>query len=753
MNSFLRHARYAPALLAVALLWLLPVSLHAATNAVAFNLGAFGADAAAYRQVRIKPSTTSFPRVENGMVVGVDFGFRSTDASGTFTQMLVSGTYDIVFTNRFIATTFQITVPTTNCACVLNASDLTSVGTNLPSNLTAYSQAAADVLFAKRTNSAIRYQTGGVTMAAAGVTNVNFTIGITGNFAGGSLNLGASSAGNANALTNNQSTAVTFLSSFSAQSVSANTVTAGIISQDIGTDTFTLGTGSAGDLDAVVLKVGGTNVLTALAGKVNVLDGVANRLTASNATILTNLFMGPFTNCVFVVSNSSATGPGVLHLCKSTNGIIGASIMSWNLTNAVEQLSANQILSSDGKNLLKYNAALDTHFALGAGNATVTGARNLGIGLTALNGVSSGTDNIAVGADGVGFSITTGVGNTLMGSFVGENLKTGARNVGIGYGTLNSIISVSASTAVGGFAGNALTNGDYNTLVGHGAGKPLINGRYNTIVGGDALRDGTYVNESAAFGVDALMKSTNSYNAAFGTYSLQFMYDGTYNVALGYNAGVGMLYSSTNVFIGSQTVMTNGVGNIIIGVEANAVPVNSTNFLNIGNAIFATNISSGSAVASSSKVGIGTTTPAEKLDVIGNVRISGTNFATNGFQAYKASSIPTNTANFSYEATNDIVPGVINLGPAQRFDFSLDVYGTATLAAGFSGQLLYSNAMTGVIQVVGRLTTPAGLLASDVVTNQLCLMSANPNSMFWITNTAGGQSVSVVPGSCRVVGK
>lgn len=175
-----------------ALLFMAPAG-RAVTNTVIFDLGNFGADAVSYKQVRIAPvSPASFPRVEGVTVIGRDYGYKQTDANGRLTNAMVSGTYDITFTNRFLATTFQITVPTTNASGALLASELTTSGTNLPGNLVAYSQSAADGLFAKRTNALSSISTNSVAMYTNGVTNVNWTTGVTGYVANGTAHLGVS---------------------------------------------------------------------------------------------------------------------------------------------------------------------------------------------------------------------------------------------------------------------------------------------------------------------------------------------------------------------------------------------------------------------------------------------------------------------------------------------------------------------------------------------------------------------------------
>lgn len=188
------------AYLCAAVLLVASLRTFAATNSVRFNLGAFGATAVAYKPVRIKPTDASFPRVEGTTVIGRDYGYKITDSSGVFTQSMVSGTYSITFTQQFSPTTFEITVPSTNFVGVLNASELTTSGTNLPSNLAAYSQTAADAMFAKRTNAHQGLQTGGVAIATAGITNINWTTGVTGYLSGATAHIGVNvSAGSGDA--------------------------------------------------------------------------------------------------------------------------------------------------------------------------------------------------------------------------------------------------------------------------------------------------------------------------------------------------------------------------------------------------------------------------------------------------------------------------------------------------------------------------------------------------------------------------
>lgn len=150
--------------------------------------------------------------------------------------------------------------------------------------------------------------------------------------------------------------------------------------------------------------------------------------------------------------------------------------------------------------------------------------------------------------------------------------------------------------------------------------------------------------------------------------------------------------------------------------------------------------------------GLGNTQPLALGAGTNHAIVLNTNHTITVRETINTMSAPTNTAAFLTD-TNDIVPGQIYVGPAQRFSLSFDAYATATLAAGAICILNYSNAAAGVIQTVGRFTIPSGILASDIMTNQMVLVNAEPNSMYWLTNATGGQPASLVTGSFRRTGQ
>lgn len=153
----------------------------------------------------------------------------------------------------------------------------------------------------------------------------------------------------------------------------------------------------------------------------------------------------------------------------------------------------------------------------GAGNATLTGANNVGYGATVLPALTSGLENTCIGTNS-GALIQSGRDNTAVGATslsanvsgqynvaIGSNALaafTGSNCIGIGATAAGSIVSStkvvaigftsiqsatgSATTTLGFAAGQALTSGDNNIFIGSQAAINLLTGANNTIIGTDA---------------------------------------------------------------------------------------------------------------------------------------------------------------------------------------------------------------------------------------------------------------------------
>ena len=211
-----------------------------------------------------------------------------------------------------------------------------------------------------------------------------------------------------------------------------------------------------------------------------------------------------------------------------------------------------------------------------AGTATSTGDNNTAVGYAALateDGNGSNTaigwstlKNLNAGAEGyntavgydAGRNVTTGLKNTLIGSFAGNFTSTADSSTFIGYnaglGISGTQLTGDDNTAVGRNTGALLQGAaNSNTLVGAYAGDSLTTSEKNTAVGFEALSTQATYSQNTAIGYRAL-KVTNGgyYNTAVGHDALSANLDGLNNTAVGHEAGLFATTADNSTFVGFQ---------------------------------------------------------------------------------------------------------------------------------------------------------------------------------------------------------
>ena len=186
---------------------------------------------------------------------------------------------------------------------------------------------------------------------------------------------------------------------------------------------------------------------------------------------------------------------------------------------------------------------------------------------------------------------TNFTGSLLIGHQTTGTLDAAEFNTGVGLTALDAITTGDYNTAVGGISLTANTTGDKNTAVGYGSQASNTSGRKNTAMGHNALEYGSSANQNVAIGMDALRgNSASHYNTGIGMGALTDANrtadtDG-YNTALGYNAGNTGINDLTtgnkNTFIGASTAASAAAGTnqTIIGYGASGTANNS---VTIGN--------------------------------------------------------------------------------------------------------------------------------------------------------------------------
>lgn len=149
---------------------------------------------------------------------------------------------------------------------------------------------------------------------------------------------------------------------------------------------------------------------------------------------------------------------------------------------------------------------------------------------------------------------------------------------------------------LGGFTGN--------TIFGLGAlGLSASEQGGNVAIGNNSLQNNLKGISNVGTGYNSLKNSTGSGNSGVGTSALKALTNGNKNTALGYDAG---------------SALVSGTNNIIIGADTE-IAETASNQMNIGNLLFATGL--GNSAATTSRAGIGTSSPAAKLDINGDLII------------------------------------------------------------------------------------------------------------------------------------
>ena len=180
---------------------------------------------------------------------------------------------------------------------------------------------------------------------------------------------------------------------------------------------------------------------------------------------------------------------------------------------------------------------------------------NLGLGVSALSGVSlTGTLNTAVGRQSLQ-SLTSGGTNTAVGASTGRQLTTQSGVTLMGYGAGDALVA-SASTMVGAEAGVLSTVA--NDLFGYRAGYRLTTGSGNQFFGASVGSNQLTGSENFAAGFDVMTFGTGGtaiYNTVIGSTAGKKLLSGISNTFIGRAAGQDAVAMNYGVFVGHSAGM------------------------------------------------------------------------------------------------------------------------------------------------------------------------------------------------------
>jgi hypothetical protein len=501
------------------------------------------------------------------------------------------------------------------------------------------------------------------------------------------------------------------------------------------------------DLPTVAVAQGGTGATSFTANQAVVANGTGTALTSftCSSTQVLGFDVSGNATCVSAGSANAFVNGGNSFGANSSlgnNDNFDLTVKTNNTARMTIQAGGNVgIGTTSPQSKLDVNGAIDIGGVNGISypSSDSTAGGSIAIGVSALSGQTSSAayDNVAVGYQSMG---------------TGTMTTAAVQNTAVGYQSMTNNTTGSISTAVGYQALWGQTTGGANTAVGYQAGSGAITSIQN-----------------AAFGYQALSNSSgsgvNNYNTAMGSRALYANNGGSgLNTAVGASAGSTITTGSGNTILGTfvgSTTLTTGASNILIGTSnsVDTPAAGTNNFLNIGNIIFATGMT-GTVAAPAGNVGIGTTAPAYKLDVAGDINITG-NFRVNGTAIGGGSGTVTSVTSANTDiavATTTTTPVLtLNSGTGNNQIVKLDASaklpavdgsaltnlnasnlasGTVPVARGGTGQTTYTDGQLLIGNTTGNTLSKATLTAGSGVS------ITNGNGSITIAATGSGGTVT-----------
>ncbi len=251
---------------------------------------------------------------------------------------------------------------------------------------------------------------------------------------------------------------------------------------------------------------------------------------------------------------------------------------------------------------------------MGSGNIDfISGAAN------SILYINEPNENVGIGttSPNANFQLDVVGGDALInGATVGRGGGNIASNTALGANALANNAG-SSNTAVGTSALTTNNSGTGNTALGNGALNSNSSGNNNTGVGLSSLGLNNAGADNAALGYQSLLNNNGNFNSALGAAALRGNTSGIRNVGVGIQAGDINTIGDFNTFLGANSnPSVAGLSNAT-AIGANTI-VGASNSLVLGN---------------NANVGIGTSTPTNKLEVIGDAAKFDSVIIVNGAQA------------------------------------------------------------------------------------------------------------------------
>lgn len=447
-----------------------------------------------------------------------------------------------------------------------------------------------------------------------------------------------------------------------------------------------------------------------------------------------------------------------------------------------------------------------------------TGSENLAIGLFALQNNTTASFNVALG-DNALHSNTTGSNNVAAGisslrlmltgsnnaGFGGSALQfnsNGSNNAGFGSGALTHGLTGSNNTGIGGHTYHYATSGDNNTALGYAAGEHATSNG-NVLLGMSA---GRYTNSSNMLLINNHDQSSEANDSAkslivghfSSTIDSQRL---AINAALSINGVTSIVPSSTSItpiVVNSPSGFSGLIADLQINAaskysfgsngnfRSNGVTISGNNELHFESLSSTDNLpgyinyygynnsttkfrdlqvadGKGGLIAyfkgSSGNVGIGISLPTEKLDIVGNLKVTGSYFqlvgpAGNNFLNGIAEStnawITGNTTGDAYLRLNNT--GKLNIGTSSSIKFGFNTTDSSLFVKGNVG--IGTTSPSSPLEIKNNTQEGLRFTRTSATTGQYEFYIDNSGNFNWYDDIASANrlSLSKSTGTVGIVG-
>ncbi len=384
------------------------------------------------------------------------------------------------------------------------------------------------------------------------------------------------------------------------QADNADTASTAITANSLATSAVVPGSQVSGDIAGKASSITGTIAGSQVSGP------VAEATHATNADIANT-----------ATNANSVTTPLTLISADPTYTLSVGNTGAGRAITASGDINTSTQYYIGGVRVLSIAGTQNTLVGVRAGQAITTGVNNAFVGLNAGMNNADANNNAFFGTF-AGQANTTGSLNSFFGTSAGLSNLTAGNNSFFGTSTGRDNTTGSQNSFFGASAGEANTTGADNSFFGWTAGRANVTGSTNSFFGTLAGLANTTGNGNSFFGHSAGMSNSfGSANVFFGNSAGSHHTTGNFNTFVGINAGRSNISEGDNTFIGANADGAPGVNNATaIGARAQ---VTQSNSLVLGS------ISGINGATADTNVGVGTTSPTEKLHVNGNIRITGEN--------------------------------------------------------------------------------------------------------------------------------